>query len=84
MIALKCASPDLKKKEDYLYVKQNTEILNCICRLQLSEVLEVTLLIFSNKHIKMASLTLEINLICCANLLKFYCAITSPTSSLGH
>lgn len=55
--------------------KQNTEILNCICRLQLSEVLEVTLLIFSSNHIKMASLTLEINLLCYANLLKFYCAI---------
>lgn len=46
-------------------------------------MLEVTLLIFSNNHIKMAYLTLEINLICYANL-EFYSAITSPISSLGH
>jgi len=46
MTALKYASPDFKKKDDHLYVKQNTEKINCICRSRFREVLEVTLLIF--------------------------------------
>lgn len=56
------------KRDDQLYVKQNMEKLNRVCRSQFS-VLEVTLLIFSNNSINMAFLTLEVNLICYASIL---------------